>query len=61
MTGCPRCKSQQIHQSRRKGIVERKLLTLLFLRPFRCESCDFRFYRRLFSADSNSPRTAAAN
>jgi len=61
MTSCPRCHSEQIHQSRRKGIMERGLLTLLFLRPFLCDICYLRFYRRMLPNDSTPSRQAEAN
>jgi transposase-like protein len=58
MIGCPLCRSGRIHQSRRKGIIERGILAVIFVRPFRCERCDSRFYRWSFSANHNSSRTA---
>jgi hypothetical protein len=54
MIGCPACQSGRIHQSRRKGIVERGILTVIFVRPFRCERCDSRFYRWSMTAKRNS-------
>jgi hypothetical protein len=42
---CPLCHSKRIHRSKRKGIIERGIVTLIFVRPFRCERCDFRFFR----------------
>src|SRR6266478_1873417 len=44
IVNCPQCTSQRIHQSRRRGNVER-ILAMLFVRPFRCERCDSRFFR----------------
>jgi hypothetical protein len=41
---CPRCQSDQIHRSRTRGILEH-LLTIIFVRPYRCEDCDLRFFR----------------
>jgi len=58
MICCPNCESARIHQSRRKGIVERVILALLFVRPFRCERCDQRFFRRSFATDPNRSRAA---
>ena|SRR5262249_37744561 len=40
---CPLCKSLRVRQSRRSGILERLLLPLFRLRPYRCENCDARF------------------
>ncbi len=56
MIGCPTCQSGRIHQSRRKGILERGILAVIFVRPFRCERCDSRFYRWSMSANPNSSR-----
>ena len=56
MLHCPECHSKRIHQSRRKGVVEKIILTLLFIRPFRCEQCDLRFYHCSFSSNHNSSR-----
>ena len=54
---CPQCTSQRIHQSRRRGIMER-ILAMMFVRPFRCERCDLRFFRWSFTANPNSSRPA---
>jgi DNA-directed RNA polymerase subunit RPC12/RpoP len=48
---CPSCSSPRIHRSRRKGFLESGLLTMLFVRPFRCEQCDHRFLRLFFRAN----------
>jgi len=48
---CRRCSSPRTHRSRRKGFLESGLLTMLFVRPFRCEQCDHRFFRWSFSAN----------
>jgi hypothetical protein len=42
---CPNCESLLIYRSRKKGILERVLLKLIFVHPFRCEGCDSRFFR----------------
>ena len=44
IVNCPQCTSQRIHQSRRRWIIER-ILAMLFVRAFRCERCDSRFFR----------------
>lgn len=54
MLNCPLCHSKRIHRSKRKGIVEQGILALVFVRPFRCERCDFRFFRWSFYYNSNS-------
>lgn len=41
---CPRCKSSDIHRSRRRGPFERAMLRPLLLRPYRCWSCCRRHY-----------------
>ena len=40
---CPSCGSLNVHRSHRKGLVERVIIPLLRLRPYRCEDCDARF------------------
>jgi hypothetical protein len=55
---CPACESSQIHQSRRRGIIERKVFALIFLRPFRCEECDLRFFRWSFANNHHPSRWA---
>jgi len=55
MIFCPHCESARIHQSRRKGIVEKIILATLFIRPFRCEYCDSRFFRWSYSTNPNPP------
>ena len=58
MMSWPQCRSERIHRSRRKGIMERGILAMIFLRPFRCEKCDFRFFRWSFTTSPNSSRPA---
>jgi predicted Zn-ribbon and HTH transcriptional regulator len=41
---CPCCQSDQIHRSKTKGILER-VSTIIFVRPYRCVDCDYRFFR----------------
>jgi DNA-directed RNA polymerase subunit RPC12/RpoP len=45
MLQCPKCHSERLGRSRRRGLIERQLLTAIALRPFRCESCNHRFFR----------------
>jgi hypothetical protein len=45
MIRCPRCQSEGIRRSKRKGFVECGPLTLVFLKPFRCKHCERRFFR----------------
>jgi predicted Zn-ribbon and HTH transcriptional regulator len=58
MMSCPLCQSKRIHRSRRKGIVEQLILAMILVRPFRCEKCDYRFFRRSLSATPNPSRPA---
>ena len=55
MLFCPRCGAERIHQSRRIGLIEKRVLATFLMRPFRCESCDHRFFRWSISANPNSP------
>jgi ribosomal protein S27AE len=40
---CPRCGQSYLFRSHRR-LMEKMLLTLLGWRPYRCGTCDFRFY-----------------
>src|SRR5580704_19385230 len=57
--GCPTCDSQRIHRSRRRGLVERTILSLVFVRPFRCEVCSTRFFRLSLAAQLSALRSLA--
>jgi hypothetical protein len=41
---CPRCRSYDVHRSRRRGFIERFLLPLVLKRPYRCDGCNSRYY-----------------
>jgi len=41
---CPACHGSACFRSRTRTILDRLLRYLLFLRPWRCRSCDQRFY-----------------
>jgi predicted Zn-ribbon and HTH transcriptional regulator len=41
---CPICNSKNVARSRRRGVLDFLVLPLLLLRPFRCQSCDNRYY-----------------
>ena len=43
---CPRCGSETLHRSHREGFYERVVMKLVGVRPYRCESCNERFYSR---------------
>ena len=60
MMSCPLCRSKRIHRSKRKGIIEQVILAMIFIKPFRCERCDYRFFRWSLSANPNpAPRATA--
>jgi predicted Zn-ribbon and HTH transcriptional regulator len=61
MMSCPLCRSKRIHRSKRKGIVERGILAMIFVRPFRCERCDFRFFRWSINMNHNASRQATTS
>lgn len=56
MLNCPQCDSRRVHPSRRTGVAERIILAMIFVRPFRCEKCDLRFYRWSPSANPRASR-----
>jgi hypothetical protein len=41
---CPHCRSVETFRSHRRGTVERFLLRVVGVRPFRCLNCDVRYY-----------------
>src|SRR3989442_9465813 len=41
----PLCQSINIGKSRRRGLLESVVLTLIRVRPYRCQSCDLRCFR----------------
>ena len=55
---CPNCGSRQISKSHRRSFYERYLLALFRVRPYRCDSCDERFYRRSESDAASSAKAA---
>jgi hypothetical protein len=42
---CPQCQSISIRKSRRRSLLESVVFTLIRVRPYRCQSCDLRFFR----------------
>jgi predicted Zn-ribbon and HTH transcriptional regulator len=58
MMNCPQCHSKRIRRSRRKGVIERWILAMLFVRPYRCGSCDLRFFRWSITVNPNSSAAA---
>ncbi len=45
---CPKCKSNHVHRSRRRNLVEHLALRPLLLRPYRCWTCNRRHYGSIF-------------
>ena len=43
---CPRCGSEKLHRSHRDNAYERYVLKLVGIHPYRCESCNERFFSR---------------
>ncbi len=41
---CPHCRSMETSRSHRHGSVERYLLGVIGILPYRCLDCDARFY-----------------
>jgi len=56
MICCPNCDSARIHLSRRKGLLEKGILAMIFIRPFRCEKCDLRFFHWSSRTNPNASR-----
>lgn len=43
---CPSCQGTNITKSKRKGLFESIVFKLIDIRPYRCLSCDLRFFHR---------------
>jgi transposase-like protein len=41
---CPKCGSNNVRRSKRRGAADFVLKNLLFKVPYRCEDCDERFF-----------------
>ena len=52
---CPRCGCEYVFRSHRRGI-EMPLLRLFQLIPYRCDSCDHRFYIRCRQKPNSASR-----
>lgn len=61
MMRCPECHSDRVFPSRRRNALERGLLAMLLVRPFRCLACDLRFFRWSVTAHPNASRSAATH
>jgi hypothetical protein len=44
-TRCPLCRSVNLSKSKRRGLLESVIFRLIHVRPYRCQSCDLRFFR----------------
>jgi len=55
---CPECGGGVMHSSRRRGVVEKVLCGVLPIHPYRCNDCDYRFFR-LRLANSAAKRRPA--
>lgn len=58
---CPLCKSKHIGRSRRRGFIEAMLFKLANVRPYRCQSCDLRFFRWVAIHRRSTPLIAATS
>jgi DNA-directed RNA polymerase subunit RPC12/RpoP len=54
---CPRCGSSEVSKSRRRGIVEKYLGTVLQMRPYRCYECSLRFWKKRGAVPEHQPET----
>ncbi len=57
---CPNCRSMEIFRSHRRGTLERYILRAIGMRPYRCVTCDSRFYGFPHSYEESSTRAKAA-
>jgi DNA-directed RNA polymerase subunit RPC12/RpoP len=58
---CPMCQSKRIHPSKRKGILEQVILAMIFIKPYRCEKCDNRFFHRSPSSSRHASRSTTTS
>jgi hypothetical protein len=59
-TLCPHCHSKTIRRSKRRGLFELSLLSVIPVRPFRCDDCDRRFYALASAADQIQSKPVAS-
>src|ERR1700674_2573351 len=57
---CPDRRSDQIRRSRTRGIVE-SFFAILLIRPYRCEECDYRFFRWSIRHQLKAARSASSS
>jgi hypothetical protein len=58
-SACPMCRSQRVAPSRFQGILESIIWKFLDIHPFRCDTCNSRFY--LFSTVNVSGQQSESN
>jgi DNA-directed RNA polymerase subunit RPC12/RpoP len=57
---CPNCGSIENSRSHRTGLLEKYILGVLGVRPYRCMNCDVRFYAfSRFDEESSQTNKAA--
>jgi len=56
---CPRCGSEWVYGSERYGIFEQRILRAIQVSPYRCDRCNYRFYRRSVNSQNAPPPKAA--
>jgi hypothetical protein len=50
---CPNCAGSDLRRSHRRNVLERYILRMIGLHPYRCTDCDERFYARSRGRGSN--------
>lgn len=56
---CPHCSGTLVRKSHRAGLLERTLLRVFFLRPYRCRECYRRFYASTPAPVGHAARNSA--
>jgi hypothetical protein len=49
---CPHCQSKAVRRAKRRGMFELSVLSMIPMRPFRCQECDLRFYAFVSAPDA---------
>lgn len=57
---CPHCQSRVMRRSKRRGMFELSILSLVPVRPFRCMECDHRFYGLTSQPDPIQSKSTAS-
>jgi len=58
---CPYCGSGEVHRTVWNGLVERCVLYLWGMGPFRCRRCYKRFYQRMVLENGASPTSTSVS